>query len=77
MSRQFNQARFVSDGMTVWAPWERFCPVEKQVEARTKGQALRCVVSIAAGNHARIVNAEYGVDAWISVDDLFVRSTDV
>jgi hypothetical protein len=62
-SPKFVPARWVNDGLEVWLPW-----------CREKGSALRCTVSCAAGNHARVVNThpKYNVDKWVRVDDLLV-----
>lgn len=48
---------FVDEGMRVLAPYR-------------DRQALRCVVVVAAGNHARVVNEKRGYDQWFHIRDL-------
>jgi hypothetical protein len=64
--RRFGQVSWVEEGMNVWIRWTR----EPYV-------LLRCKVSCAAGNHARIENKEHGVvERWFRTDDLLVPEGD-
>jgi hypothetical protein len=72
---RYEPVRYVDQGMTVWARYERFCPPEERETVRAKGTAVRCTVAVAAGHHARIVNDRLGIDAWSHIDDLFLPVT--
>ena len=48
---------WVSEGQMVWAP-------------DLKGNAVLCVVTVAAGLHARVRCDRHGVDGWREVHDL-------
>jgi len=74
--RKFEPVRFVDEGMVVLAPYARFCPVEEREGALAHGTGVRCTVAVAAGYHARIVNAARGIDAWIHIGDLSVPVTE-
>jgi hypothetical protein len=60
------ECAWVEEGMTVWLLWHR--PL---------GSALRCTVTTAAGDHARVVNERAGVDRWASLRSLYVQEGDV
>ena len=72
---RYETVAYVDVGMTVWAPYERFCPPEDRETVRAKGTAVRCTVAVAAGDHARIVNERLGIDAWSHIDDLRAART--
>ena len=38
-----------------------------------KGTGVRCVVAVAAGNHARVINELHGIDRWYHLRDLRVE----
>ena len=64
--KHWTYPRWVSDGETVWLRWDE-----------RKGSALRCTVACAAGDHARVVNEDRGVDKWVRLtDDLVVPPED-
>jgi len=69
---KFVPASWVTEGMTVFAPWELFCTGEDRKRARAKGTGVRCKVVCAAGDHARVENVERGVDRWFHIRDLYV-----
>ena len=54
---------WVSEGMEVYAPY----PQPNRV-----GCALKCKVSVAAGNHAQVVNEKYNFRKWFDIYDLRV-----
>lgn len=56
----FGRVRFVYDGMMVYV--------------HVKGALLLCEVACAAGNEARVVNDMHGINRWVDVDDLRVRT---
>lgn len=60
---------FVYDGQTVWAP----APLPDGTNPT--GRAVKCVVTIAAGHHARVksVSAAYPLDRWIDIGELRIR----
>lgn len=63
---------FVDEGMTVWTLFTPFCPPELRQSCLGKQTMVRCTVAVAAGYHARIVNADVGIDAWVHIGDLHV-----
>jgi hypothetical protein len=56
--------KFVNEGDQVVAP----CLVE------SKPAALLCVVTVAAGNMARVENKERGFARWFDIEDLRIES---
>jgi hypothetical protein len=61
------EPRWAEDGMRVIIPF----PTEEKPR-----QGLWCKVAVAAGNHARVVNAERGIDRWFPLYDLRVPADD-
>jgi len=61
---------YVSDGETVWLPVERFPDTGKV-------RVVKCTVAVAAGNHARVVNTEKGIDSWYPLTFLRVPPDDL
>jgi len=60
---RFHPPSYVDDGMEVIAPYVH--------EGRRTG--LRCIVAVAAGYHARVVNEARGFDRWFHIRDLRVE----
>lgn len=57
--------RYVNDGMEVY------------VRLRETPEGVvwcRGTVAVAAGNHARVISIERGIDRWYAVDDLKVKA---
>lgn len=50
--------KWVSEGQKVWAP-------------KTDGHYILCVVTCAAGDHARLQNEKHGFEGWREVRDCF------
>lgn len=50
--------KWVSDGQKVWAP-------------KTDGHYILCVVTCAAGHHARVRNERYDFEQWRDVRECF------
>jgi len=55
---RFRRIDYVNEGMRVLAPYGM------------TGSGIRCVVTTAAGHHARVVNELYKFDRWFHIDDL-------
>lgn len=65
----WGEPRWLSDGDTVWLPFE--------VNDETgRIMAWRCKVECAAGNHARVVNEAKGIDRWCRLSSLMVPPDD-
>ena len=62
--------RWVTEGMSVWIQWDR----ERGAPSPTGTSGLRCQVTIAAGDAARIENNKYQVSEWRRLEDLRVPS---
>ncbi len=63
---EFVPIQYAFDGQEVYIRW-----------SREKRNLLRCKVACAAGNMARIVNEKYGVDKWMSLDDLLTPTEEI
>lgn len=63
LNSKYTSPDYVDDGMEVIAPYVH--------EGRRTG--LRCIVSVAAGYHARVVNEARGFDRWFHIRDLRVE----
>lgn len=59
--------RWCEDGMRVLIPFPT---------AEKPRQGLWCKVTVAAGNHARVVNEEWGIDRWYPLANLYVPEGD-
>ncbi len=66
---KFEIVKWVTEGMRVIAP-ARYVAPELNNDAGTQG--VWCVVSVAAGTHARIVNEKRGIDRWVHISTLVV-----
>lgn len=57
--------RYVNDGMEVYVRLRE-----------APGGVIWCrgKVAVAAGNHARVISVERGIDRWYALDDLKVKS---
>lgn len=61
---------WVSEGDTVWL-------AKGHDYESGKTRVVKCTVAVAAGNHARVVNSERGIDRWASLNGaLLVPPTD-
>lgn len=68
----FVHPEWVQEGMDVWVLWHQ----EKERPGHDgKGHGVRCTVSIATGDHARVVNVAQKVDQWFPLEDLYVPIT--
>lgn len=64
MLANHTSSRWAEPGMKVIAPYDN------------RGTGLRCVVTVAAGYHARVTNEARGFDKWFYLGDLLVPITD-
>jgi hypothetical protein len=67
----FKRVEFVDNGMRVMAPVRDVAPqlIPEHATVRT---GVWCVVAVAAGTHARIVNETRGIDRWVHISTLCV-----
>lgn len=65
----WGEPRYLNDGDTVWLPLDTDFDTGKTT-------AVRCVVMIAAGNHARVANDKRGIDRWARLAGLLVPPDD-
>ncbi len=72
MADRYVEPRWVEEGMSVWLPWN---PETNKPGRSMTGTALHCTVAVAAGYHARVVNAKFGVDHWYHITSLYVPTT--
>ncbi len=56
--------RWVEEGMSIIAPYN------------DKGIGIKCNVTVATGDHARVVNQKYGFDHWFPLHALRVKLDD-
>lgn len=59
----FRPVEFVDEGMEVIIPFIN----------NGNRTGLRCIVSVAAGNWAKVVNEKYGIDNWWELKDLRIE----
>jgi hypothetical protein len=64
INEEWEPPNYVYDGQKVVAPYTH--------EGKRRG--LWCKVAVAAGNHARVVNKEFGVDRWLPIACLRVET---
>lgn len=67
--KYWREPDWLSDGDDVWLP------VGRELESG-KTRVVKCRVSIAAGNDARIVNEARGIDRWVPLRALLVGPDD-
>lgn len=65
INERFRLVRWVDEGMRVLAP--------VRIDGVPKG--LRCVVTVAAGYHARVECEKFGFAHWFHIDDLRVEAS--
>ncbi len=68
--KRYVAPRWVDEGMEVLIPWDK---ANNAPGFDRSGTACRCKVVVAAGHHARVVNAARGVDRWYHIDNLFIE----
>jgi hypothetical protein len=59
----YDTLRYVDVGMKVLAPYD-------------ERHRIRCVVTVAAGYHARVCNPKYEFEKWFHIDDLRIEPVD-
>lgn len=63
---EYRAAVWLADGTDVLIRWA------SPTEGAPHGTALRCKAVVVAGNMARVINKERGVDRWLPLNQLFV-----
>jgi hypothetical protein len=56
---KYTNPKFFNKGMTVYVRWDN--------------SALRCVVTVAAGDHALVVNKERGFSRWFNKWEVLIQ----
>lgn len=64
INEKYQPPSYVSEGQRVAIPYVH--------EGKVTG--LWCEVIVAAGNHARVSNKEFGVDHWFRIDSLRIET---
>jgi len=64
INEKWDSPRYVHDGQRVVAPHVH--------DGKVVG--IWCVVAVAAGDHARVINEKLGIDRWFRVDCLRIET---
>lgn len=66
LRENFTSVQYVDDGQEVWIPFQH----------KGWNRLLRCTVTCAAGNHARVENKSRGIEKWFHIGELYKRKKD-